>query len=223
MGLRELLRMTCRAMVTAGSSCAMTSLERRATTWVGSTRTNRARGDRPHINEFNNKAASYPAFSRLRAMLESGGLDNSHINSSLSTPTTATSSGTRNPALAHPCRSARPQMSLHAITPIGLGRDSSHLAITSCSLSQTEIQPCQCIQFALFMRYLKQSNPLFLRKSLNLLSRSIDHPQSVNPQKAKRRNPRSSRCVAPSRAIASESVRISPKLSPVLGVRNPVS
>jgi hypothetical protein len=63
--------------------------------------------------------------------LLSGGSDNSQITSSLPTPTTATSSGTFNPAKPHAWITCRPRASLQAITPTGFGNDRSQGASAS--------------------------------------------------------------------------------------------
>src|SRR5712692_1150908 len=110
-------------------------------------------------------------------MLERGGLDSSHNISSLSTPMTATSSGIRRPSLAHTCRTSRPQASLHAITPTGLGSDLSQLAMIGRSRSHLLIQSRRCLQLAEVMWCVEQVRDLAFKVSQNDISRAADQLQ----------------------------------------------
>ncbi len=73
----------------------------------------------------------------LRSILDSDIVFDSHMSLSLSTPMTATSSGTRSPRTWHARRTSKPDLSLHARMPQGLGISLSHLAISS-----TAVQLC---------------------------------------------------------------------------------
>ena len=75
-------------------------------------------------------AALAPA-SAASATLDRGGSANSHSSSSLSTPITATSSGTEIPAARQASSTCRPRSSLHAISPIGFGEKNESYNINA--------------------------------------------------------------------------------------------
>ena len=74
-------------------------------------------------------------------MLESGGSETAPRTTSLSTPSTATRSGTGKAIRRQASRTCSPRMSLHASTAIGLGSESSQRATSSCSCSQVRLRP----------------------------------------------------------------------------------
>ena len=92
----------------------------------------------------------------LTSMLVSGGVHRLHRNGSLSTPITATSSGTRSSARRHASSTWWPRSSWQVMIPTGFGSVASHRAI--CLLLLLPVGPA--VPRRPSPRYTSQSQPL---------------------------------------------------------------
>jgi len=110
----------------------------------------RAGAGLPSIRRSSSLAASNPMSSAFGTTLDSGGLHNSQKVSALSTPTTATSSGTCAPRCPQASNTCWPRTSLQAMIPTGRGNEFTHWAIRFRSSSQGCMRkPAQGVSYTL--------------------------------------------------------------------------
>ena len=196
------------ACVTTRSLVACASDERRTTTPVAATRIRCGFTFSPLIIRSSRAAASQPACSLSSATLDNGGSASSQRRSSLSTPTTATSSGTARSAVWQASHTCRPRSSSLASTPSGLASDRSHAARILCSRPHCRSEGRRGIGNG------SQAWPAAASRDAKPAPRSIDQGKSPQlPTKAKCLKPRSSRCSAARVPAARESGRTSLSLA----------
>src|SRR5271166_3766009 len=113
--------------------------------------------------------------SGFGATLDRGGLQSSHMISSLSTPTTATSSGTNVPARLQASSRRKPRTSLQVMIPTGLGRLLTHFAICPISRSQRGIfGPRQGVSYS------EVETPAWCTAEQNPPNRRLDVPPELD-------------------------------------------
>ena len=101
-------------------------------------------GRHPRKRRFSALAASQPVVSCFGRMLLSVGESNSQRSVSLSTPSTATWSGTLSPELEHAAATSIATRSQAAMTATGFGSSASQSPRDTSPLHENTLHPCAC-------------------------------------------------------------------------------